>query len=306
MKKIVFLIVSLLCALQLNAQQQPLYTHYLFNPLVYNPAYASAYDMTIVTFSNRTQWMASPAPFSFTNYASLQTTLPNSDKMGISALVLNDIYGPNNNTDIRVGGAYRLPLSDYTSLSFGLQGLYTFYTINNSKLNLENSTDPNFPAGQAAAGRFNVAAGLYLQNPDRFYLGLSSPHLLNSDITKNSVYYQTYSPSLNISGGMVFGANGNLPVRPSFMVSAYKDLPVAYEGTCSFLLSNIIWAGVSVRNMNMVGLIGQMDITDHVRLGFSYDIPINDVNVKSWGTFEIMANVNFPAFKNQTVVKRYF
>lgn len=305
MKKYILLFVSVLCAAQLNAQQQPLFTHYLFNPLIYNPAYASAYDMASLTFANRTQWISDPY-FSFTNHASFQTTMPNSERMGVGALVMNDIFGPNNNTDVRLGGAYRLPLNDYINLNFGLQGIYTFYTINTSKLNPENPVDPNFPAGTTAIGRFNVGAGLYLQNADRYYLGISSPHLLKSDITEGSTYYSSYGTSLNISGGMVFGAGGNLPVRPSFMVSACKDMTTVYEGTCSFLLSNIIWAGVSMRNLNTVGLLGQMDITDHVRLGFAYDIPIDDKNVKSWGTFELMANVNFPAFKNQTVVKRYF
>lgn len=236
----------------------------------------------------------------------MQTTLPNSDKMGLGLLVYNDIYGPNNNTDIRLGGSYRLPLNDYTSLSFGLQGVYSFYTVDASKLNLENASDPNFPAGKISTGRFNMAAGLYLQNPDRYYLGVSSPHLIKNDISKDGVSYQTYNASLNVSGGYVFGANGSLPVRPSFMVSAYPELPIAWEGTCSFLLSNVLWAGVSLRNLNTIGLIGQMDITDHVRLGFGYDLPVDDKNVKSIGTFEFMANINFPMFKNQTVVKRYF
>src|SRR5579871_4658245 len=120
MKKILLTItVFLLMQLRANAQQDPVYTQYLFNPFVYNPAYITAYNMANATAVSRMQWLNTNPYYNSTNNFSLQTTLPETDRMGIGMMVQKDVFGINSNIDVRLAGSYKLKLNDYTSLSFG-------------------------------------------------------------------------------------------------------------------------------------------------------------------------------------------
>ncbi|HCX98590.1 MAG TPA: hypothetical protein DG754_00485, partial [Bacteroidales bacterium] len=55
MKKI-FLTILLFTSLSLWAQQDPLFSHNMFNQMAINPAYAGSSDMICATAINRLQW----------------------------------------------------------------------------------------------------------------------------------------------------------------------------------------------------------------------------------------------------------
>ena len=55
-KTIVPLILILGCG-SIKAQQDPMYTHYMYNTLVVNPGYAGSRDALTITALHRSQWV---------------------------------------------------------------------------------------------------------------------------------------------------------------------------------------------------------------------------------------------------------
>ena len=115
------------------AQQDALYSQYMFNPMVLNPAYAGIHEMGMVTTTYRNQWTGiegSPKTYA----ANLHTALP-VPKMGAGITVAQERFGINSNTEIQAAFAYHLRLKE-DKLNFGVLGSATNYKIdyNHKKL----------------------------------------------------------------------------------------------------------------------------------------------------------------------------
>src|SRR5688572_22273004 len=97
-KKIAVVSVLALVSLTGNAQQDPMYTHYMYNTLSVNPAYAGSRDALTVTGLHRSQWV-SFAGASMTQTITVHAPLRN-EKIGLGLSLLNDKIGPTNNTSV--------------------------------------------------------------------------------------------------------------------------------------------------------------------------------------------------------------
>ena len=89
-------------------QQDPMFTKYMFNSLVFNPAYAGSKDHMYLGLLHRTQWYEiNGAPS--TQTITLHTPLKN-DRVAVGATMVNDKIGPTNNLGANLVYAYRIPL----------------------------------------------------------------------------------------------------------------------------------------------------------------------------------------------------
>ena len=73
-KRILILLFILAGAAQLSAQQDPMYSMYMFNQLVLNPAYAGSREMLSATAISRRQWTGIFAHGSFAGRFALRQT----------------------------------------------------------------------------------------------------------------------------------------------------------------------------------------------------------------------------------------
>src|ERR1041385_4503006 len=88
-----------------NAQQDPMFTHYMFNTIVINPAYAGSRDALTITALHRSQWVSfkgAPVVQSLTMHMPLKN-----DHFGVGLSILNDRIGPSNKTSVAGDFAYR-------------------------------------------------------------------------------------------------------------------------------------------------------------------------------------------------------
>jgi type IX secretion system PorP/SprF family membrane protein len=121
MKKVIFLFALIVVAgvAKLRAQQDPQFSHYMYNTVSVNPAYAGSRGVLNITGLHRSQWIGlDGAPTSQT--LSLNTPLRNK-KMGIGFSVVNDRIGPLNQTFIYADYSYAVRLTEKLKLSFGLK-----------------------------------------------------------------------------------------------------------------------------------------------------------------------------------------
>src|SRR5688572_33178411 len=118
-------IVTIVCLLALvvgsQAQQRPMQSLYMFDPLLINPAYAGTQVQLSATAIYRNQWVNFPgAPKTFT------TTVHSGfrkSRVGVGIIAGRDVIGIHGENSLYVAYSYKLPISKYskTILSFGLQ-----------------------------------------------------------------------------------------------------------------------------------------------------------------------------------------
>ncbi len=284
------------------AQQEALYSQYQFNQSMINPAYTGVNDVFNATAISRRQWVGlEGAPV--TNMLNASTSLLN-NKLGAGIIIASDTYGVNRNTEAQALFAYRIDLLNGKSISFGMQTGYKQYTYNYENLVLEqNDQALEFSNGQVA--QFNVGAGIYFTT-NQYYVGISVPKMLNTETTENGITSTIQRRTFYVSGGYVFDQLISLKIKPSVLIRVIEGQPISIDLNASVLLLETLWVGASLRNFNAAGINSQFEISDLLRLGYSFEWPLNELSNNAFGTHELMVSVDLELFNNHAIGRRYF
>lgn len=301
MKKILLLILSFAAALGWS-QQDPMFTHYMYNTLWLNPAYAGTRDAMTITGIHRSQWVGfdgAPIDQSLT----LHTPVFNG-KLGLGLSLVNDKIGPTKNTTIAVDIAYHLQLTKKSKLSFGIKGLLDMYSNSLSNLKINNENDPSF--GQNYQGTLgNLGAGIYYHH-ENFYVGLSTPQMLKHNLD-GSLVSNTQQYYYLIAGAMI-PLNKNLKFNPTGFIKATAGTPLQGDLTLSFLMYDKLSLGVMGRTGDGLGMLLGYSFTDQITVGYSYDWSLANTTGKyNSGSHEILLRYDF-IYKSTRKIKsfRYF
>ena len=271
--KILMVFVLATTTLLLNAQQAPLYTHYMNNTLVVNPAYAGSRDALTLTALYRSQWVGftgAPVTQTLTMHAPLRN-----EHIGLGFSFLNDKIGPTNNTSVFVDYAYIIKLTEKSKLAFGLSAGLNIYNANLNSLQLDQQTDPTFQNNINNHVTPNFGFGAYYSR-ERFYTGISVPdllqnsYLLESPETKNTLTGREQRSYFLIAGAL-FNLTDNLAFKPTTLVKVTAGAPIQADLTASFILMKRLLVGAMYRTGDSFGGLVGFDITDQLHLGYSYD-----------------------------------
>jgi type IX secretion system PorP/SprF family membrane protein len=286
-KYLVFIGIFLL-PMFVKAQQDPQFTHYMYNMNVINPAYATDNEGVInLGGLYRTQWVgAVGAPKTATVFA--HSPIAKRVEMGLSFVndAIGDVVHENN---IYVDFAYVIPVSDRNKLSFGVKGGITLFDVsfNNFKYTDEqadpafaNNINKNFP---------NVGAGTFFFS-DNYYLGFSVPNLLTTKhIDRQDGIQSTGVEAIHyfFTGGYVFDLNPNLKFKPAFMAKGVSGSPLSMDLTGNFLINNRFELGAGYRWDDSVSGLVNFYVTPSLRIGYSYDYTLSNLGQYNSGTHEI-------------------
>lgn len=293
MKRHIFYLLLLLCFKYASAQQNPLYTQYMFNGLVINPAYAGTKSYMSSTMFIRKQWLGfNGAPL--TTSATLHGPL-NNKRIGIGLLINNDHIGITNQTDFYGFYSYHIPVKEGV-LSMGLSGGISFYRSNLSELTVWDADDKVYEVNVLTNHLPNFGTGLYYYTSS-WYAGLSVPQLLsydpNSSLTGSKPSMHHPVPHYYATGGIVLGKNDDIKFKPSFLVKYVKGAPVQFDLNLNILFNEIVWVGGSYRNGDAVSIIFEYELSRKLRLGYAYDYPISKLSTVTTGSHEIMMGYDF-------------
>jgi type IX secretion system PorP/SprF family membrane protein len=290
--------------LQARAQQDPLYSQYMFNTLAVNPGYAGSADIFTVMALSRHQWVG------FTGAPATQTVLAHTPlparSMAMGLSLLNDKVGPTRQTGGYVDFAYRIRTGKTSRLAFGLKGGANLYQADLASL---SSVDPD-QANVSIAGKAlpNFGFGLYWHGP-RFYAGLSAPKLLENDIDAvqaAGIVTAAERRHYFLVGGYVIDIDRSTRFRPSVMVRMVDGAPLSIDLNANFLFRDRIWLGGMYRVGNSFGLLGQYQVNDQFRIGYAFDLTTTSIGAYNGGTHEVMLNYDLRFFTGRTVSPRYF
>ncbi|SCY25993.1 type IX secretion system membrane protein, PorP/SprF family [Flavobacterium anhuiense] len=289
MKKIVLLINFLFC-LSVSAQQDPEYTHYMYNMSVVNPAYATGVP-AMMNFGGlyRTQWVgAYGAPKTFTFFG--HTAINDKIEAGIS-FISDDIGdGAKKENNVYADFAYVLKLGGKNKLSLGLKaGFSSMQTNFNGFRFTDPQTDLAF-AENINATKPNIGVGAYYFR-DNLYIGLSVPNLLKSKYIEEKSGMNAFgSEEIHtfLTAGYVFQFSDKVKLKPAFMSKFVKGAPITLDVTANVLYNEKFEFGAAYRIDDSVSALFNINVTPTLRVGYAYDYTLTNFGQFNSGTHEIM------------------
>ncbi len=294
-------------ATETKAQQEPLYTQYMFNTVSVNPAYAGTRNAMNILALSRIQWTGfEGAPR--THNVTMHTPL-NNYKMGLGFSIVSDDIGPVNNFYFNFNYAYRVNLTEKMILSMGVKGGIYNYKVGLNELAIQSGTDASFQGEIEQKLQPNAGMGLYLYT-DRWYAGASVPKLIQTDLAG------TFSSASNlgslkrhyfIMAGYVFDINQDVKFKPSFINKVVEGAPPSTDITTQVLYLNKYWLGATYRIGDAVAFLANIQLNKQLMVGYSYDFSVSGLGSYNSGSHEIIISYDFDGFlKNKVISPRYF
>ncbi|PKQ62750.1 hypothetical protein BZG02_11110 [Labilibaculum filiforme] len=290
----------------LKAQQDPMYTQYMHNPLTVNPAYAGSTDMLSAMFLAREQWVGfDGAPKSRTLTVSAPITKYN---IGAGLAFINDELGPVKQNSLYADFAYHLKVSDRGKLAFGIKGGFDMIQINLMNLTLNQQNDDTFSSDFSEDFILNFGLGLYYYT-ERFYLGLSVPRLLKNNYDNdgfNTTSYGYKERHYFVTTGALFDINDYLKFKPSALAKVVWNAPISVDLSANFILNDVLWLGAAYRIEDSMSFLIHYQLTDQLRVGYAFDLTESELRKYNNGTHEIMVAFDFQFNKKKVMTPRYF
>ncbi len=305
MKRILMLIFLLL-GFSAYSQQDPLFTQYMFNKLLVNPAYAGSRDILTIDLLNRSQWVGidgAPETLTFGAHMAMRNR-----KVGLGMYGYRDALGPSINQGLMAAYAYRL-LFENSFFAFGLQAGIKYFNFDWDMIRVKYPDDYFYPR-EVRKITPDLNLGIYYQSP-RFFAGLSSKQLLENEygMTEASDGGTSFSRLLRhfyLMTGAVFPMEKDILFRPSVLVKYVKNAPMQADFTAGFQFGQTFWVGASYRTLKAIAFLAEFKINPKIRLGYSYDIYLNELQPFNYGSHEIRLGFDVDVYRFRMKTPRYF
>lgn len=307
MKKVIFAIMFF-AATGAIAQQDAMFTHYSFNTLGVNPAYAGSRDALTVTALHRSQWVSFPgAPITQTVTAHMPIV---NNKMGLGMSLMHDKIGPTRNVGVFIDFAYRIQIGQKGKLAFGLKGGTALMANNLSELSTTDQGDQSFAQNITSQFLPNFGAGIYYQLP-RFYVGFSTPRLLENNFGTNTTTGSVASEARHyflIAGAMFdLTKDARVQLKPTTFVKFTQGAPMELDITALLYFNQKFWVGPMFRTGDAAGVLAGLNITPQFGLGYSFDWSFaNSTGKYNAGSHELMLRYDFVFKGKQKIISPRF
>ena len=313
--KVIFAIIALSTAL--GAQQEQLYTQFMYNKLGLNPAFAGNHEEVALSAIYRNQWMGfEGAPI--TQTASVNIPLAR-QRVGLGLNLTRNTIGISEKQTIDGMYAYRLHFANGGALSFGLQGSLRRYEIDYSdpRLNsiVDKSQDPAIVVQKFNENVVNFGAGIYF-NTSHFYLGVSAPRLIEEDINfASEIGFSKEKRHFNIMTGVALDLSNDWVMTPQFMVRYLESTPVDFDANLSLTYRSLITFGTTYRHggdsnsfAESIDFLFGVHVTPSLLIAAAYDYTLTELRNHSSGSIEfaIHYNIGKKTTSEDIINPRYF
>jgi type IX secretion system PorP/SprF family membrane protein len=307
MKKVIAIVIVLISTFQLTAQQDAMYTHYAFNTLSINPAYAGNRGMLSATAIHRSQWVGingAPMSQSFV----LSTPLLN-DILGIGMSLQNDRLGPTNTFNGTIDIAYKLKINSKSKLSFGMSAGINNITRDLGALAIHEQGDFVVDNDTRSQNIFNMGVG-FLYTNKRFYVGISSPRVFDSYVLNKSAnaLYVREKQHFYFTAGTAFDLGKKVECKPSTYVKMTDGVHPQFDLTTMFVFNKKFELGAMWRSSDAAGILLGYTINRSLRIGYSFDWSFGLKTFQyNFGSHELMLRYDlFKKHGEDIISPRYF
>ena len=313
------ILIGLLCGFtmlfDIVAQQDPQYSHYMFNQMAVNPGYAGSHDAICLAAVHRQQWVGiegAPVTSVFTVNAPFKLF---GASHGVGLTIMSDQLGFDQNVSGGLDYAYRFAVGP-GKLGIGISGMFLNKALS-AKWSIPGgvdwNADPAIPGENESVMGFDMGVGVFYR-AENVYVGFSSTHLFEpvlkyADKVVNSV---VYNPKFNIKRHYYATAGTLIPLNnPAWEMA--PSIFVYSDGTSSQFTANLnmmygkkVWGGIGYRlNDALIAMIG-VDLFNGLKVGYSFDYTYGSLHnyVTAGGSHEVMVSYCFNLVKEK-IVKKY-
>lgn len=313
MRRLYFILLIVFFAANAKGQQLPLFSQYLYNKFLINPAVAGSDGYTSFNLTAREQWVGyygAPQTFSFSGQARIlkrpgfvlkknhlrnNSFRPKSDgKIGLGGYVFSDKNGLIQRTGFQTSYAYHMWLQKETQLSMGLALTGYFLKINEKEIRFE---DPNEPwlNSDLRKGVFipDASFGIYLIN-DKYSLGFSADQLFQAALKIGSAAYEKFKMSRHfyLFGTYNFTYGTSVQFQPSVLIRMSEQLKPQADIGFTYIYNQAFWAGLTYRTSGAV--IANLGVKyENLFFGYAFDFTLQEIQRITYGTHELTIAVKF-------------
>jgi len=303
-------ILSLLIPRELKAQQLPLYSQYLMNGFMINPAMAGYDGYTSFNATARQQWLGfrdAPQTYSASwqsrlfrkSYKIVQNPIRRRNmlipstkgRVGLGAYVITDRNARVSRTGVSFTYAYHIILNNQ-QLSFGLAAKAFQYRIFSEDLTFGEDGDPVLNNDFVNVAYSPDADFGVLFNSFDYFIGFSVSNLLETSVLigANEVpNFKTYRHYW-LTGGYRFQISRELELEPGVLLKTTENWNPQGDLTLRVFYDNLLWGGLSYRtNKSIIALLGVR--LDNIYFGYAFDWALSDIGHYNYGSHEITLSV---------------
>lgn len=299
--------------MQANSQQLPLYSQYMMNKFLLNPALAGGEGYTTVNLTAREQWLGlKDAPS--THALSVQTRLLNNNfilrrpsvrrrhyrssrggNVGLGAYLYNDRNGIFDRTGIQLTYAYHIPM-DESQLSFGVSATAFQFTLNDQLLKLYQQQDQLVNGSDKTLYVPDANFGVYFGTPT-YYVGLSAAQLLQSSLKFGSEGGSDFKMlrTYFLTGGYKWDLRNDYEIEPSLLMKTTENFKPQLDINTKVYYQDKYWGGLSYRTGNGGGaLIFMAGLkVNKFYFGYAFDYTLSNIGRYTYGSHEVMIAAKF-------------
>lgn len=304
MKKAYFFstLLLLVCG-SARAQQEQMYTQFMFNKLGHNPAYAGSVESPTLLAVYRNQWMGlEGAPN--TQLLSYNQSLLDGH-VGIGGNLLRNSIGINRTINLDLAYAYRI-FFKHGFLGIGVQASMRSFYQNWADPRLITSqpvtTDGAIPTGAQSKLMPNFGFGAYYIGfnkhypKERWYFGIAAPRMVsnNIDFADSGGELSREIQHLNAMGGMNFHLTEEATLTPQVLLKYAFGAPFDADINVSLMLYEKYYGGITYRTGGDTKGLGEsvdvllgMQATKNIFFCLSYDIGLTRLRKFNNGSMEV-------------------
>jgi type IX secretion system PorP/SprF family membrane protein len=296
MRKIYIFLLFLGLNWSVQAQQENQFTQFQHYKLGFNPAYAGNAEGISFAALVRQQWLGiKGAPQ--VQLVSLHMPVLN-NKVGLGANFARSSIGVTNQYTAELAYAYRIP-APRGHLNLGLMTSIRNFQMNFSELegSQPTSIDNAIPAGMQSKFVPNFGAGIYY-DAQNFYIGLSSPRLLNVniDLSDGSGTISREVPHFFLMTGVMIPLGDKFKLQPQTLLKYVKGAPFDADANVSLIFNDKMTMGVSYRlgGSRETGLgeaisgLFSIQMGKNLLIGMSYDATLSELRRYNNGSAEVV------------------
>lgn len=294
MKKIFYILFLLLMAVPLTrAQNYPVYSQYLLDGLVINPAYTGTREVLTASLSLRRKSINTEG-FPLMGTFSLHSPLKN-DRIALGLMSHFQTYGVTSKASVFAQYAFHIK-TNRGRWSLGIKAGADMVNNNYSGVSTVEP-DPAFTEGVSSYTLPNVGAGVYY-NSDVFFAGLAVPEMFSYRENSSSNGYEVYHDYGNYyflatAGGLLSFTDGLL-FKPSVLARYSPENPLMMDINGNFIIADMLWLGGSWRlgEEVIVGIL-EVQLSQQLKMGYSYDFNLGEISTFVGGTHEVALRYEF-------------
>ena len=290
----------------------PVYSQYLHNGLVINPAYTGTRNALSAFLSYRMQWMGLDGAPSIQSL-SIHSPMKN-DKVALGLKAQFMQFGVTKSTSIYASYAYHIRLKN-GKISFGINAGADMSNTDYTGIleTLDDKSDPVFLTNDKPYVLPNAGAGVYFFN-DKLFAGLSIPSFLSYRRSDDGSAPEAYNSFSEYE--VLFTAGGLITFSPVFKFKPSVLVDYSMQKTKkltqldlsgNFIIADLLWIGGSWRTTEQVAVgILQVQLNPQLMFGFSYDYSVGRMtSFKTKGSSEFVLRYEFGS-KVSAANPRYF